>query len=141
MGFFYENWKHDIKVVEYVSITKQSFSNREISKKKKKAIYIPVCFIISYFLDRCPNSFLMSVIFYKYFTTFLKPCNARYLHPTRSSCFWFVLMHCKCYKAFEVHAIEQFVFVCVDFLSTLDLPTLSYCLEHTLLRNYYTGNV
>lgn len=112
MGFFYENWKHDIKVVEYVSITKQSFSNREISKK---VIYIPVCFIISYFLDRCPNSFLMSVIFYKYFTTFLKPCNARYLHPTRSSCFWFVLMHCKCYKAFEVHAIEQFVFVCVDF--------------------------
>lgn len=112
MGFFYENWKHDIKVVEYVSITKQSFSNREISKK---VIYIPVCFIISYFLDRCPNSFLMSVIFYKYFITFLKPCNARYLHPTRSSCFWFVLMHCKCYKAFEVHAIEQFVFVCVDF--------------------------
>lgn len=114
MGFFYENWKHDIKVVEYVSITKQSFSNREISIKKK-AIYIPVCFIISYFLDRCPNSFLMSVIFYKYFITFLKPCNARYLHPTRSSCFWFVLMHCKCYKAFEVHAVEQFVFVCVDF--------------------------
>lgn len=38
---------------------------------KKKAIYIPVCFIISYFLDRCPNSFLMSVIFYKYFITFL----------------------------------------------------------------------
>lgn len=114
VGIFYENWKHDIKVVEYVSITKQSFSNREISKKKK-AIYIPVCFIISYFLDRCPNSFLMSVIFYKYFITFLKPCNARYLHPTRSSCFWFVLMHCKCYKAFEVHAIEQFVFVCVDF--------------------------
>lgn len=113
VGIFYENWKHDIKVVEYVSITKQSFWNREISKKK--AIYIPVCFIISYFLDRCPNSFLMSVIFYKYFITFLKPCNARYLHPTRSSCFWFVLMHCKCYKAFEVHAIEQFVFVCVDF--------------------------
>lgn len=112
VGIFYENWKHDIKVVEYVSITKQSFSNREISKK---VIYIPVCFIISYFLDRCPNSFLMSVIFYKYFITFLKPCNARYLHPTRSSCFWFVLMHCKCYKAFEVHAIEQFVFVCVDF--------------------------
>lgn len=92
-------------------------SRSQIEKflKKKKAIYIPVCFIISYFLDRCPNSFLMSVIFYKYFITFLKPCNARYLHPTRSSCFWFVLMQCKCYKAFEVHAIEQFVFVCVDF--------------------------
>lgn len=39
--------------------------------QKKKTIYIPVCFIISYFLDRCPNSFLMSVIFYKYFITFL----------------------------------------------------------------------
>lgn len=43
----------------------------QIEKFLKKAIYIPVCFIISYFLDRCPNSFLMSVIFYKYFITFL----------------------------------------------------------------------
>lgn len=78
----------------------------------------------------------MSVIFYKYFITFLKPCNARYLHPTRSSCFWFVLMHCKCYKAFEVHAIEQFV--SVDFfLSTLDLPTLSYCIHRTVLNILY----
>lgn len=84
-------------------------------KKKKPFIFPSVSLSLIFWIEFCPNSFLMSVIFYKYFTTFLKPCNARYLHPTRSSCFWFVLMHCKCYKAFEVHAIEQFVFVCVDF--------------------------